>query len=104
MSRRTLLKPPCAESSLARALLNFGTKRKGVGVPRLGSLLEDANGAAEAYTCCQPPRHHPAPTAPPCVTFRLVVAPLQGPGQSPILPFACCVGPLLSVGRCGRCS
>ena len=41
---------------------------------------------------------------PPCVTFRLVVAPLRGPGRSPILPFACCVGLLLSVGRCGRCS
>ena len=40
----------------------------------------------------------------PCVTFRLVVAPLRGPGRSPGLPFACCVGSLLSVGRCGRCS
>ena len=40
----------------------------------------------------------------PCVTVRLVVAPLRGPGQSPVLPFACCVGSLLSVGRCGRCS
>ena len=42
--------------------------------------------------------------APPCVTFRRVVAPLRGPGQSPALPFACCVGSLRSVGRCGRCS
>ena len=25
---------------------------------------------------------------PPCVTFRLVVAPLRGPGRSPVLPFA----------------
>ena len=33
-----------------------------------------------------------------------VVVPLRGPGQSPVLPFACCVGSLLSVGRCGRCS
>ena len=41
---------------------------------------------------------------PPCVTFRLAVAPLRGPGRSPVLPFACCVGSLLSVGRCGRCS
>ena len=41
---------------------------------------------------------------PPCVTFRLVVAPLRGLGQSPVLPLACCVGLLLSVGRCGRCS
>ena len=44
-------------------------------------------------------------TAPsPCVTFRLVDVPLRGPGQSPILPFACCVGSLRSVSRCGRCS
>ena len=35
---------------------------------------------------------------PPCVTFRLVAVPLWGPGQSPVLPFACCVGLLLSVG------
>ena len=44
------------------------------------------------------------PPLPPRVTFRLVVAPLRGPGQSPVLPFACCVGSLRSVGRCGRCS
>ena len=41
---------------------------------------------------------------PPCVTFRLVVVSLRGPRQSPVLPFACCAGLLLSVGRCGRCS
>ena len=35
---------------------------------------------------------------PPHVTFRRVVASLWGPGQSPVLPFACCVGSLLSVG------
>ena len=40
----------------------------------------------------------------PRVTFRRVVAPLRGPGRSPVLPFACCVGSLRSVGRCGRCS
>ena len=39
--------------------------------------------------------------APPRVTFRRVAVPLWGPGQSPVLPFACCVGSLLSVGRCG---
>ena len=38
------------------------------------------------------------------MTFRRVVVPLRGPGQSPVLPFACCIGSLLSVGRCGRCS
>ena len=40
----------------------------------------------------------------PCMTFRLVVVSLRSPGQSPVLPFACCVGSLLSVRRCGRCS
>ena len=39
-----------------------------------------------------------------CVTFRQVAVSLRGPGQSPVLPSACCVGSLLSVGRCGRCS
>ena len=41
---------------------------------------------------------------PPCVTFRPVAVPLRGPGRSPVLPSACCVGSLRSVGRCGRCS
>ena len=41
---------------------------------------------------------------PPRVTLRRVVVSLRGPGQSPALPFACCVGSLRSVGRCGRCS
>ena len=46
----------------------------------------------------------PDPPPPPCVTFRRVVVSLRGPGQSPARPFACCVGSLRSVGRCGRCS
>ena len=44
------------------------------------------------------------PPPPPRVTFRRVVVSLRGPGQSPVRPFACCVGSLRSVGRCGRCS
>ena len=44
------------------------------------------------------PKHNPR------LTFRLVVVSLRGLGQSPVLPFACCIGLLLSVGRCGRCS
>ena len=61
----------------------------------------------------QTDKRNPPPSAPtgalrhvlsPRVTFRRVVAPLRGPGQSPALPFACCVGSLRSVGRCGRCS
>ena len=52
---------------------------------------------------CLPPLLAPPPPPSPCVTFRRAVS-LRGPGQSPVLPFACCVGLLLSVGRCGRCS
>ena len=44
------------------------------------------------------------PPPPPRVAFRRVVVSLRGPGQSPVLPFACCVRSLRSVGRCGRCS
>ena len=39
---------------------------------------------------------------PPCVTCRLVAVSLRGPRQSPVLPFACCVGSMLSDNRCGR--
>ena len=47
-----------------------------------------------------------APSAPPGprVTARQVAVSLRGPGQSPILPFACCVASILSDGRCGWCS
>ena len=41
---------------------------------------------------------------PPCVTFRQVAVSLRGPGQSPVLPSACCAGSLRSVGRCVLCS
>ena len=61
---------------------------------RVHSILGDAQHCSTARTLPRPP----------CGTFRRVVAPLRGPGQSPVLPFACCVGSLLSVGRCGRCS
>ena len=36
----------------------------------------------------------PPPPPPLFVTFRRVVAPSRGLGQSPVLPFACCVGSL----------
>ena len=64
--------------------------------------------SSETATCRSPTTPllvaPPPPPPPPRATFRLVVAPLRGPGQSPVLPFACCVGSLRSVGRCGRCS
>ena len=49
---------------------------------------------------CPPVQAQDAPR----VTFRRVVVSLRGPGQSPVLPFACCVGSLCSVSHCGRCS
>ena len=76
-----------------------GLRRGGAG----GScwLVGVAGVKAERDGVYPPP---PPCTPPPRVTFRLVVAPLRGPGQSPVLPFACCVGSLRSVSRCGRCS
>ena len=59
-------------------------------------------GSSGAYT--QGSFERGGGTPPPFVTFRRVVVPLRGPGQSPGLPFACCVGSLRFVGRCGRCS
>ena len=44
------------------------------------------------------------PPRPPCVTLRRVAVSLRGPGQPPVLPFTCCAGSMLSVGRGGRCS
>ena len=41
--------------------------------------------------CTRFPAARGQPAPPPCVTFRLVVVPLRGAGQSPVLPFACCV-------------
>ena len=74
----------------------------------LGNGSQDRRSARALHgTAMNTGRRHQtygAPTPAPCVTFRRVVAPLRGPGQSPVLPFACCVGSLLSVGRCGRCS
>ena len=61
----------------------------------------------ESATCRQTAESAPfsgAPPPPPCVTFCRVAVSLRGPGQSPVLPFACCVGSLRSVGRCGLCS
>ena len=62
------------------------------------------NEEKRGTSVCRGATPTPATRPPPRVTFRLVVVPLWGPGQSPVLPFACCVGSLLSVGRCGRCS
>ena len=77
-----------------------------------GSSEPAVTATAPSAPCTRRPLRHPNPsqrpsptaTPPLCVTFRLVVAPLRGPGRSPVLPFACCVGSLRSVGRCGRCS
>ena len=46
----------------------------------------------------------PYPFVPPCGTFRRAAVSSRGPGQSRVLPFACCVWSLCSGGRCGLCS
>ena len=40
----------------------------------------------------------------PRVTFRQAAVSLRGPRQSPVVPFACCVGLLRFVSCCGVCS
>ena len=74
-----------------------------------GALTQTRGTQTSRWPALSDPRPPPVPlylpfTPPPCVTFRPVVVSLRGPGQSPGLPFACCVGSLRSVGRCGRCS
>ena len=83
-----------------------GGRRASTGQPTKNNKDECFAGFARLVTrrASQAGRAPRKPPPPPCVTFRLVVAPLRGPGRSPVLPFACCVGSLRSVGRCGRCS
>ena len=38
-----------------------------------------------------PALSYPHRCSTPCVTFRRVVVSVRGPGQSPVLPFACCI-------------
>ena len=73
------------------------------GAAEEGERAPAPSGAGESGRAA-PSQHCPPPPPPRRVTFRRVVAPLRGRGQSPVLPFACCVGSLRSVGRCGRCS
>ena len=67
-------------------------------------------GGVSFYASAPPPlqvrkgRPRCSSAEPPCVTFRRVAVSLRGPGQSPDLPFACCVGSLHFLSRCGRCS
>ena len=84
---RPLMPPPPPQGRGGGGREGDGTRHEG---PAVGGRTSLAHGRRAVR--------------PPCVTFRLVVAPLRGPGRSPVLPFACCVGSLLSVGRCGRCS
>ena len=67
-------------------------------IPKPGPSTPNCNGSPCCTRILQPGASTPR------VTFRRVVVSLRGPGQSPVLPFACCVGSLRSVGRCGRCS
>ena len=77
-----------------------GGRAKGNGRNIAGKLRKTAEDCGTLQENCGKVRTPP----PPRVTFRRVVAPLRGPGQSPVLPFECFVGSLRSVGCCGRCS
>ena len=66
------------------------------------ALIQSAVKSAVAGPPEQPTRHKnvippsptsaPAPPPPPRVTLCRVAVFVRGPGQSPVLPFACCVG------------
>ena len=72
-----------------------------------GRLLGRGRGASaqpDPRLCCKHLQGWPLPSPPPpCVTFHRVAVSLGGPGQSTVLPFACCVRSLRSVGRCSLC-
>ena len=70
--------------------------------PSLVTAVPSADMGSLSHRCLQGCPEPPPP--PPCVTFCRETVSLRGRGQSPVLPFACCVGSLCSVGRCGRCS
>ena len=73
----------------------------GRGDRRHGSRdAEGQNNGGGCSPCTMTSVEHSPPPPPPRVTFRRVVVPLRGLGRSPVLPFACCVGSLRSVGRC----
>ena len=98
---------PCAQSS--RFLYTMPAKRSGA-VKRCVGPSATSEGRQEGsvrewagFRLRGMGRIQPSGSTP-CVTFRPVVVSLRGPGRSPVLPFACCVGSLRSVGRCGRCS
>ena len=108
----------CASSMRARRGVAYGLQLKKLW-PNANDCRAQWNASRMVGSTCLsigPPYHSRAAAplpyipmrrhgqSPHCVTFRLVVARLRGPGQSPVLPFTCCVGSLLSVGRCGRCS
>ena len=71
------------------------TRREATAIPRVDRRVAGHRIAVPPASVISPP---------PRVTFRRVAVSLQGTGQSPVLPSACCVGSMRSDGRCGRCS
>ena len=63
-----------------------------------GALRRSAMSSRGCTGAPSPNKSHAASSAPPRVTVRRVVVSLRGPGQSPVLPFACCVGSLFLYG------
>ena len=106
-------------AALVRMLLDKGFNPclyRGYGVPFLAEDMVVAGDSAIVevplprwWSYCPPTPSLlrmaiPRPPIPPRVTLHRVAGSLRGPGRSPVRPFACCVGSLRSVGRCGRCA
>ena len=104
-------------AALVRMLLDKGFNPclyRGYGVPFLAEDMVVAGDSAIVevplpcwWSYCPPTPSLlrmaiPRPPIPPRVTLHRVAGSLRGPGRSPARPFACCVGSLRSVGRCGR--
>ena len=66
--------------------------------------LSVARALARSLAIAPSPYPSSPTSPPPPLTFCWVAISSRGPGQSPVLPFACCVGSLRSVGHCGLCS
>ena len=74
---------------------------------RSGGCAGCCGGRFTFFAAHSPPHSGCPPLASRCFRghmVRRVAVSSQGPGQSPVLPFACCVGSLCSDGRCGPCS
>ena len=102
--RSDLAPPKCGSTPQNRGSRALSTRRHSKPRASVDALLIAGPGRHSFLPVLPPPQHTAALCQPPCVKFHRVVAPLRDPGESPVLPFACCVVLLPSVGRCGWCS